>query len=347
MTDVIEPSVETDDEKVKAWAGKIGALPEYKARLKFQTAADLLSTEEPALEWLIENVWVDRSRGFIAGNPGVGKTWLALEMLLAVASGRPCLGKFKVKQMPVLLMEEEGSERNLKRRLHAMARARAMTPADTANIHFGIRQGVKIPQNTPEITRYCHAEGIGLIIFDSLRRFHGMDENSSSEMQAVLDSFAALHTLTESSLILIHHLGKGSRETDHRPVFERMRGSSDFWAWRDCIIGLEGQEGANSVTAKFQFRDADSPLPILINRVTNENGGIQLEAGEWEDDEDVAYQIEQITEWMKVQMGPMSRNQIHEKVGGRKQDVLRTLGLMEKKGLIVAGKEGLRLVQVV
>ena len=96
-----------------------------KPRFKLDTAAEMLSRPEPKLEWLIENIWVDKSRGMIAGNPGVGKTWLALEMLLSVASGGLCFGKYPTKKGAVLLIEEEASELNLSRRLHSMARARS------------------------------------------------------------------------------------------------------------------------------------------------------------------------------------------------------------------------------
>ena len=65
---------------------------------KLESIVDLLSKPEPKLEWLIENIWVDKSRGLIAGNPGVGKTWLALDMLLSVATGGLCLGKYPTKK---------------------------------------------------------------------------------------------------------------------------------------------------------------------------------------------------------------------------------------------------------
>ena len=200
---------------------------ELPPRFKLETAAQLLSKPEPQLAWLIENIWVDKSRGLIAGNPGVGKTWLALDMLISVASGQLCLGKYAVKQGPVLLVEEEASELNLSRRLHCLARARGLKDSDLQNLFLLTRQYAKIPKDMKEIYSLVVENDVRLVVFDSLRRFHSAEDNSSSEMQAVLDSFGRLNTMSEASVILIHHLAKGGRETDKRPIFERLRGSSD------------------------------------------------------------------------------------------------------------------------
>ena len=46
------------------------------------------------------------------------KTWLALEMAVAVASGRPCLGRFPVPRPgPVLLFGAEDAPHQLKGRI--------------------------------------------------------------------------------------------------------------------------------------------------------------------------------------------------------------------------------------
>jgi len=239
-------------------------MEEAKPRFVLSNAAELLAKPEPKIEWLIENIWVDKARGLIAGNPGVGKTWLALDMLISVASGQLCMGKYPTKRGAVLLVEEEGSELNLSRRLHSMARARGLQHADLSNLHLLTRQFTKIPTDAAELFHLIAGLDIKLIVFDSLRRFHNAEENSSSEMQPVLDSFARLNAMTEASIVLIHHLSKGSRDVDRRPIFERLRGSSDFWAWRDCLIGVEGEEEADTAVCSFQFRDAEPQSPITV-----------------------------------------------------------------------------------
>lgn len=310
-------------------------MDDLKPRFKLESAAELLAKPEPSLEWLIENIWVDKSRGLIAGNPGVGKTWLALEMLLAVATGTLCLGKYPVKQGAVLLVEEEASEFNLARRLHCMARARGIPKESLSNFYHLTRQFTKIPQDTAELFHTIAGLDIKLIVFDSLRRFHNMDENSSSEMQLVLDSFARLNIMSEASIVLIHHLSK-SNDKSNKPLFERLRGSSDFWAWRDCLIGVEGEEESHKAMCSFQFRDAKAQEPISVVRVVDEtSGAIFLKADEAGDTDEFIERAEFILNYMKTQWGSVSRVQICDNVKGRKADILKTLKVMETRKLVV------------
>ena len=301
---------------------------------KLESVADLLAKPEPKLEWLIENMWVDKSRGLIAGNPGVGKTWLALEMLLAVATGTPCFGKYPAKKGAVLLVEEEASEFNLARRLHCMARARGLAHSDLSNFFHLTRKFVKMPQDAAKLFHLTSGYDIKLIVFDSLRRFHDRDENSSSDMQAVLDSFAKLNIMTDASIVLIHHLAK-SNEKSNKPLFERLRGSSDFWAWRDCLIGVEGEEESHKALCSFQFRDAQAQDPIQIERVVHaSSGAIHLGVSETEESDDFIEKSELILNYMRAQYGPVSRDKVCSNVPGRKQELIRFFRVMEKRKMV-------------
>lgn len=315
---------------------------EEKSRFNLENAATLLAKPEPQLDWLIKNIWVDKSRGLIAGNPGVGKTWIALDMLIAVATGGLCLGKYPVKQGNVLLVEEEASEFNLARRLHSMARARGLKDSDLSHFFHLTRQFAKLPQDSLDLFHLMREHDIKLVVFDSLRRFHNADENSSSEMQPVLDAFAKLNAATEASVILIHHLSK-SNDVSNKPLFERLRGSSDFWAWRDCLIGVEGEEESHKATCSFQFRDAPAQTSIQVKRVVEEaSGAIHLVASDPEESEEFIEKSELILNYMKTQYGPISRNKIHDHIKGRKGDFLRVLKRMEILGMVA--QEGSLLV---
>jgi hypothetical protein len=64
--------------------------------------------------WLIERLWSHQAVGIIGGSPKSGKTWLALEMAVSVASGSPCFGTFPVSSPgPVLLYAAEDSAATL------------------------------------------------------------------------------------------------------------------------------------------------------------------------------------------------------------------------------------------
>lgn len=304
---------------------------------KSENMADLLARPTPVISWLIESLWVDKSRGLIAGNPGVGKTWLALEMLLSVSSGSPCLGTYAVQQGPTLLVEEESSPDNLARRVHCMARGRGLSGVDLIHFHHITRQFVKIPKHEKELIAFIKRYSIKLVVFDSLRRFHGVDENSSEKMQPILDSFGRINVETGASVALIHHLSKLPNERGPRkPVFERMRGTSDLWAWRDCIIGMEGEPESTSALCSFQFRDAESSQPISVKRHVDEvTGAIQMQMVNIEDSEQFADKTDAILAYVR-QHQPVSKDQVCTKSKGRKQDNRRIFEILVSKDLIVA-----------
>lgn len=305
-----------------------------------ETMADLLARPEPQLEWLIQDLWVDKSRGFIAGHPGVGKTWIALDMLLSISSGQVCLGRYApIVTGATLLVEEEGSLLNLARRVHALARARNLKDSDLVNFHHITRQFLKIPKHEKELIAFIKAKDIKFVVFDSLRRMHNAKENSSDDMQPILESFARINFETQASLLLIHHLSKTNDKESHKSIFERMRGSGDLWAWRDCILGIEGEEESDTCKCTFQFRDADSPSPIQIKRcVGTLTGAIGLEASAPEETEDYLEKTQEVLEYVKSQFEGASRNQICKVLDGSKQDKLALIKRMVKQGLLVKSR---------
>jgi len=315
-------------------------MEETKPRFTVENAAELLSKPEPKIEWLIENIWLDKSRGLIAGNPGVGKTWIALDMLISVATGTLCLNRYPVKKGAVLLVEEEASSLNLQRRLHAMARARQLKDSDLTNLFLLTRQFTRIPNDATELFHLISENNIQLVVFDSLRTVHSADENSSSEMKEVLDSFGRLNTITEASIVLIHHLAKAS-DVSNKPLFERLRGSSHLWAWRDCILGIEGEEDASECICSFQFRDAEAQPPIRIKRHLGEmTGTIALEASGIEESEEFAEKSAAIISFIRAQFGPTSKEAVFKSIKGRKADFVRIFKRMASLKMIAQNGSG-------
>ena len=57
-------------------------------------AAHTIQTQEPTARWLVELLWSAQAVGIIGGEPKCGKSLLALEIAVAVATGQPCLRRF-------------------------------------------------------------------------------------------------------------------------------------------------------------------------------------------------------------------------------------------------------------
>lgn len=305
--------------------------------LRPESMQALLTEPEPALEWMINGLWTDKAKGFIAGHPGTGKTWIALDMMLAVATGGLCMGKYQAAyKAPCLIIEEEASRRNLQRRIHSLARARQLSPADLSSVFHITQQFSNVPRDTQELTDIILERGIKFVVFDSLREVHSAKENSADEMAIILRAFKEISVVGNCALLLIHHLSKSGVDSTNKSIFERMRGTGSLWAWRDCILGIEGEEESTVCKCSFQFRDADSPAPIKITRhVGAVSGAIALEAVGLEESVDFMQKIEEILAFVRAQLAGASSNQIFKAIGGNRSDVLATIKRMNRLGKLV------------
>ena len=55
-----------------------------------------LAVLPPAQRWLIEGLWAHQGVGIVGGEPKCCKSFLALDIALAVACGAPCLRRYPV-----------------------------------------------------------------------------------------------------------------------------------------------------------------------------------------------------------------------------------------------------------
>lgn len=93
-------------------------LPKSKLPRKTSwTLTEILDTEQPELQWLIPQ-YLPQGFFFIAGAPKLGKSILAFQIALAIATGGETLGQ-KVEKGRVLYISFEDSVRRLKQRLQA------------------------------------------------------------------------------------------------------------------------------------------------------------------------------------------------------------------------------------
>ena len=75
-------------------------------------------------QWLIDGLWGRQAVGIVGGEPKCGKSFLALDLAVAVAAAVPCLRNFAAEQPgPVLLFAAEDAGHIVRTRLQGIARA--------------------------------------------------------------------------------------------------------------------------------------------------------------------------------------------------------------------------------
>jgi hypothetical protein len=90
--------------------------PKASWRDKVITAAALQRQTFPPVSYVIPGL-IPEGLSIVAGRPKVGKSWLALDICIAIAGGRFCLGERKPVQGDVLYCALEDNPRRLQRRI--------------------------------------------------------------------------------------------------------------------------------------------------------------------------------------------------------------------------------------
>ena len=91
----------------------------------FPTRSPAALEERPqAQQWMVDELWGRQAVGIIGGEPKCGKSFLALNLAVAVAAGVPCLRRFAADQPgPVLMFAAEDAGHIVRTRLQGIAQA--------------------------------------------------------------------------------------------------------------------------------------------------------------------------------------------------------------------------------
>ena len=85
-------------------------------RWKVFSAQTLLSAQFEPIEYVVPR-YIGEGLTILAGRPKAGKSWLALDVALAVATGGLALGKERCEQGDVLYLALEDNKRRLQKRI--------------------------------------------------------------------------------------------------------------------------------------------------------------------------------------------------------------------------------------
>ncbi len=183
-----------------------------KPRFHLYTPGEIESFPEPS--WLIKDVVKHGSFALLYGPSNVGKSFVALDMALSIATGRPWQGR-SVKQGPVVYVVGEG-QAGIKDRLAAWKDAHG--PIHDFYVVTCPVQLVNVDE-LKEFLNSIQTAGVSplLCVFDTLARCAaGLDENSSTAMGQLVEAATRMVTGRDMNVLLIHHAGrKGSTPRGH------------------------------------------------------------------------------------------------------------------------------------
>lgn len=198
--------------------------------------------------------------GFLAGTVGgltapggVGKsTWAfeaAIEIAIAEAGGGDFLGLDVRKHGRVKILAGEDPEIALWHRLKAIQRLLPPDQRDAvkANLQIAKCVGMGIDITQPRFTDALMraAEGVRLMVIDTLTRFHSLDENSAADAKLIMSIMEQVADKTGCAILFLHHVSKSSAMNGMADLQQAARGSSVFVdnaRWLSFVAGMSVDE---------------------------------------------------------------------------------------------------------
>jgi len=202
--------------------------PAAKERFQVLRDVDLIALPEPS--WLVEGILPAGGFSLLWGQYGTGKSFVALDLAMCVAAGRPWHGH-AVERGPVAYVVAEGTGR-FGRRVSAWREAHGVTePADAwfipAPVNLLKREDMQAFLTALGGSLPAHPS---LVVFDTFSRcIPGGDENKQETMSAVVSMVGGFQRATQAHVLLVHHPGW---------AVARPRGSTVLAQAVDTIFGL-------------------------------------------------------------------------------------------------------------
>ncbi len=206
----------------------------------------------PPRNWLCKDLLmtVPEEPVFFFGPPGRGKSWIAIELAVAVATGTPFAGIMEVRRGVVNYYDLEQGDYTMKERLQQLMGGRHLTTTE-GRLRPCILPLLNLgdPKIEAQLIREC--QGVNLSILDSFSASHNIDENTV----AVGNLLVMLHRVSRATgcaFAIVHHSRKKPNDPDaeERDVtLDDLRGSgnipshtSTVWAFQGKIWGPDRGE---------------------------------------------------------------------------------------------------------
>ena len=229
---------------------------------------DVLPAEQ---RWLIEGLWGAEAVGIVGGEPKCCKSFLALDMAVAVAAAAPCLRRFPVARSGrVLLFAAEDALSVVRQRLDGICAAASVKLADLdlqVIVVPTLRLDLELDRNRLEET--VRALRPALLILDPFVRLHRVDENVSADVAPLLDYLRGLQRRYQTAVVLVHHARKGAA---HLRAGQALRGSSELHAWGDSNLYLRRAASDNQLALVIEHRAAPSRDGLALHLLAQGDG---------------------------------------------------------------------------
>lgn len=221
-----------------------------RKKIQYTTAKELVEADLPPVEYIVD-VIVSKGLVILSAKSKIGKSWFALDLAIAVASGADFLG-FNTTQGEVLYIDLENTKALTQQRLMILLNGAEPPESLTiANDYSTMNDSF-----LEDITEYLEQHPkVSLVIVDVFQKIKKSKSNNKADYDDVYENFTPLKELAEKyniSLILVTHDRKMTDPTD---PFTNILGSTAIMGASDEVIVIHkkkrsDEEATLSITGR-------------------------------------------------------------------------------------------------
>ena len=258
----MKPSEAASITPIKREAGKAIVQPaEVKAEDFSEYFEHLYAGEEiknlPPTEWILRGRLVKRGLTALYSAPGVGKSFVGIDMGLAACLGESWWGEnFPANCRVLYIAAERYSE--VRDRLEAACKKRGIKIPSNFEL-YARPKPLQIVANYLDLIEIAETVRPDIIIFDTFAKMTlGVEENSAKEIGPIAENFSQVVFAAgpQCGGLIIHHAGKNE--------LAGLRGSTALLGALDGVWKLDKQEGGGLMLSVEKLNAAEAPLPAYF-----------------------------------------------------------------------------------
>lgn len=234
--------------------------------------------------WAIKGWLCDGDVCVLAGDSGLGKSWLLLDLAFSLALGEPWLSAIApaedLEPQRVLYIDEEQNHRLVRHRIQKWTRGRKLPPQalEKAEIRYLVENAINLDDDHQFRRLQAVVDDFKphWILIDTLSKIHDREENSNSEMTALFArKIRPIAQRVGAGVVALHHYNKPSKERGDDSAV-RLRGASSIKADLDELYALEQDHESGGMILRHEKSRWGPTAPSLKVELEDVNEGVAV-----------------------------------------------------------------------
>ena len=231
-----------------------------------ESLADDWESLPPLADALITGVLRKGHKMLLAGPSKAGKSFALIELCIAIAEGRPWLGRFSCAQGKVLYINLELDRASCLHRFKDVYTALGLPPQNLRNIDIWNLRGASVPMDklAPKLIRRAQKKGYTAVILDPIYKVITGDENSADQMAKFCNQFDLVCRALDCAVIYCHHHSKGAQ--GGKRSMDRASGSGVFARDPDAMLDMTELTPTDAIREQLHNKAACRAIKAMLDK---------------------------------------------------------------------------------